>query len=144
MGKPANQTHYPTAGCHFPNELSAEFRTSELIWASDICKLVGQLFSIAEDEAVGIPYLSGRQTGGVGCVFMIVSQNVKTSILFRINPPTPRQQGERAQRRRLRPILRWSLSCWAYTSSLQAFFLSVLDATFDIAALQTEAENWCT
>ena len=31
-----------------------------------------------------------------------------------------------------------------YTSSLQAFFLSVLDATFDIAALQTEAENWCT
>ena len=30
------------------------------------------------------------------------------------------------------------------TSSLQAFFLSVLDATFDIAALQTEAENWCT
>ena len=30
------------------------------------------------------------------------------------------------------------------TSSFQAFFLSVLDATFDIAVLQTEAENWCT
>ena len=30
------------------------------------------------------------------------------------NPPTPRQQGERAQRRQLRPILCWSLSCSAY------------------------------
>ena len=44
---------------------------------------------------------------------MNMRKDQKQSYIY-IYPPTPRQQGERAQRRQLRPILCWSLSCWAY------------------------------
>ena len=71
----------------------------------------------------------GREVGGedtiAGGTFGPWSRNISKDIGFIkvIYPPTPRPQGERAQRRQLRPILCWSLSCWAYKLIPSLFFV---------------------